>query len=261
MSVEGYESTSRTGRASAFAALCGEHGEISRVKSFWRSVERFAAGATVCTKDGGRGRRVVVVSGWACEMRILSDGRRQIFAFHLPGDTIELEHADCGRRVSVALTRLETVDVEVLMTGDEEVRRNVTRAIRQTVLRQEDRLFDHMVRMGRLSARERVLNLLLDLHDRLEAAGLVKESTFRLPVTQEMFADALGLSIVHINRTLQQLRREGLISLKGGAVTLHGRQRLDALACYQPAPVHTPDLPGGLMGAVATAANPRVMNA
>lgn len=261
MSVESNETITRSARASAFAALCGEHGEISRVKSFWRSVERFSAGAAVCVKDAGRGRRLVVVSGWACEMRILPDGRRQIFAFHLPGDTIDLEHADCGRRVSIALTRLETVDVEVLMAGDDEVKRNVSRAIRQTVLRQEDRLFDHMVRIGRLSTRERVLNLLLDLHDRLDAAGLVKENTFRLPVTQEMFADALGLSIVHINRTLQQLRREGLISLKGGTVTLHNRQRLDALACYQAESAAAPDLPWGLMGALQPTTAPRILNA
>jgi CRP-like cAMP-binding protein len=256
MSVEGFESTTSNGRTSAFAALCGENGEISRVRSFWRSVERYPAGAMVCVTDASRSRKVVIVSGWACELRILPDGRRQIFAFHLPGDIVDLNQADCGRRVSIALTRLETVDVEVLLAGDDEVRRNVSAALRQTMLRQDDRLFDHMVRVGRLSARERVLNLLLDLHDRLSAAGLVKESTFRLPVTQEMFADALGLSIVHINRTLQQLRREGLISLRAGTVTLHNRHRLDALACYQPASAVAADLPAGLTPDAGRGASP-----
>jgi DNA-binding transcriptional regulator YhcF (GntR family) len=75
---------------------------------------------------------------------------------------------------------------------------------------------------------------------------LVKEHTFRLPVTQEMFADALGLSIVHINRTLQQLRKEGLISLKAGTVTLHNRHRLDSLACYQAPATYVPTLPSSL---------------
>jgi hypothetical protein len=78
-----------------------------------------------------------------------------------------------------------------------------------------------------------VLNLLLELYDRLDLIGLVKENTFRIPLTQEVFADALGLSVVHINRTLQQLRREGMLSVGRGTVTLNYRHKLAALACYQ----------------------------
>ena len=71
------------------------------------------------------------------------------------------------------------------------------------------------------------------LYDRLDAIGLVKESTFRIPLTQEVFADALGLSVVHINRTLQQLRREGMLTVGRGTVTLHQRHKLATFACYQ----------------------------
>ena len=97
----------------------------------------------------------------------------------------------------------------------------------------EERLFDQIVRIGRLTAKERVLNLLLELYDRLDAIGLVKENTFRIPLTQEVFADALGLSVVHINRTLQQLRREGMLTVDRGTVTLHQRHKLASFACYQ----------------------------
>ena len=97
----------------------------------------------------------------------------------------------------------------------------------------EERLFDQIVRIGRLTAKERVLNLLLELYDRLDAIGLVKENTFRIPLTQEVFADALGLSVVHINRTMQQLRREGMVTVGRGAVTLHQRHKLASFACYQ----------------------------
>jgi hypothetical protein len=109
---------------------------------------------------------------------------------------------------------------------------------KQKILRAERRveelLFNHLVRMGRLNAEERLLHILLEFNDRLEAAGLVKGASYRLPVTQQMLGDALGLSLVHINRTLQELRRRKLVTLRRGHVTLHDRSRLANIACYEP---------------------------
>ena len=203
-----------------------------RIQHFWRSVERYAPGATVRASLSGV-RRLIVVSGWACETRILRDGRRQIFGFVLPGDPIDVESSsNIGQRALIALTRLEVVDAEVVSGGDSIEAANSARAIERAIRQREERLFDQMVRIGRLTAKERVLNMLLELYDRLDAVGMVKERTFRIPITQEMFADALGLSIVHINRTLQQLRREGLIVLKAGSVTLPHLDRVASAACY-----------------------------
>lgn len=219
--------------SSAFAGLGTLPGEADRVRSFWRSVERYPPGVTLHAGTGLSARKVIV-SGWASETRILHDGRRQIFSFLLPGDAVDLTRAgSIGRRSVVTLTRLETVDAEVLLNRSDATRETVREAIQTAMRRKEERLFDHMARIGRLTTKERVLNLLLELHDRLEAVGLAKQGSFRIPLTQEVFADTLGLSIVHINRTLQHLRREGLITLKAGTVTLHDRRRLAALCCYQ----------------------------
>jgi len=202
---------------------------VGRVHDFWRTVERIPAGASVSADPESRKRQIVVVSGWIAETRILPDGRRQIFAFLLPGDVASVSGAsDVGDRGLVALTNVEIADTATLATG-ERTSASIADAIRQ----REARLFDHIVRIGRLTAKERVLNLLLELHERLEAVGLVRAGAFRLPLTQEVFADALGLSVVHINRTLQQLRREGLLTLGRGVVTLHQRDKLAALACYR----------------------------
>jgi CRP-like cAMP-binding protein len=218
---------------STFAGLGEARGlDPKRVQSFWRNVERYVAGGTV-RANATAVRRLIVVSGWACETRILRDGRRQIFAFVLPGDAIDVQAAsNIGQRAVVALTRLEIVDSAVVASGDSAEAISASRAIERAIRQREDRLFDQMVRIGRLTAKERVLNMLLELHDRLDAVGMVKDHTFRMPITQEMFADALGLSIVHINRTLQQLRREGLIVLKAGSLTLQHRDRLALAACY-----------------------------
>lgn len=208
--------------------------DISRIRSFWRSVERFPPGAMIQVNRKAPRKQFVIVSGWGCETRILPDGRRQIFSFLLPGDVVDLTRSThVGRRSFMSLTRLEIVDSSVLIAAEPGESESVAEALRLAVARTEDRLFDHMVRIGRLTAKERVLNLLLELHDRLQAVGMVKEDSFRLPLTQEVFADALGLSIVHINRTLQQLRRAGRITLKGGSVTLHDRAKLAAYACYE----------------------------
>ncbi len=79
---------------------------------------------------------------------------------------------------------------------------------------------DQIVRLGRQTAYERFLRLMLEFHDRLEAVGQVREATFSAPLTQEVLADALGLSVVHVNRVLQQIRREHLLVMRRGAVTL-----------------------------------------
>jgi CRP-like cAMP-binding protein len=75
-------------------------------------------------------------------------------------------------------------------------------------------------------------HFLLSVDDRLCAAGLSKDRTFALPITQEVLADYLGLSIVHINRTLQQLKREGLIERQGSLVTLKDREALAEICHY-----------------------------
>jgi CRP-like cAMP-binding protein len=217
------------------AALAGlRFADISRIRSFWRSVERYPPSAMIHVSRKSPRKQLVIVSGWGCETRILPDGRRQIFSFLLPGDVVDLTRsAQVERRTFMSLTRLEIVDAEVLIAAEPNDAESVAESLRLVAARTEDRLLDHMVRIGRLSAKERVLNLLLELHDRLQAVGMVKEDTFRLPLTQEVFADALGLSIVHINRTLQQLRRAGRITLKAGSVTLHDRPKLSAYACYE----------------------------
>jgi CRP-like cAMP-binding protein len=207
--------------------------DVARVRTFWRTVERISAGAAIVADPEKRKRQIVVVSGWISETRILPDGRRQIFAFLLPGDVATISGSThVGSRGLVALTNVEIADAGALAAGEQSGR--VSSSLTDSVRRSEERLFDHIVRIGRLTAKERVLNLLLELHDRLEAIGLVKESTFRVPLTQEVFADALGLSVVHINRTLQQLRREGMVTIGRGTVTLHQRHKLASFACYQP---------------------------
>lgn len=90
----------------------------------------------------------------------------------------------------------------------------------------ERRMLDHIVRLGRLTALERLAHLLLDLHGRLAVIGHVKDDRFPLPMTQEALGDVAGLSVVHVNRTLQELRRQDLVQIERGWVHLLDVQAL-----------------------------------
>jgi CRP-like cAMP-binding protein len=192
---------------------------------------------TFLVTEGDAVRPRFVVSGWACRQRMLPDGRRQIFSLVLPGDAIGVgsQPRPLGSASTVALTRLVTVDasglVETLEKGG--VAPNLATAVRLQAGLDEALLLDHVVRLGRQTAYERVAHLLLELQSRLFAIGLADAVHFPLPLTQESLADVLGLSIVHVNRTLQQLRREKMIKLASFKVTLLEPQLLATIADYR----------------------------
>jgi CRP-like cAMP-binding protein len=202
-----------------------------QIQSAWNAIRHYRAGAALAATADQGARQLIVVSGWACEIRRSPDGRRQIVSFVLPGDALDLGVLSPERDVH-ALTRLEAIEVARLLPEEPVGRAEVEEVVQQAIRDREDRVFDQMVRLGRMNAKERVLNLLLEFHDRLSAVGLTNQDTFRLPLTQEVFADALGLSLVHVNRTLSQLRGEGKIVLGCGEITILRPQTLAEAASY-----------------------------
>lgn len=197
---------------------------------FWKRTRRFSPGTSIYAEPGRVGGLDVVVSGWLAEAVILRDGRRYVFSFNLPGDLIRPGSPTSGRMFfALTNTTLGGADLLPASRGAAWVAR-----LADVASREEERLMNHLVRIGRLTAAERVLNLLLELYDRLERLGLAKNDSFRIPITQQVLGEALGLSLVHINRTLQKLRASNLITLRRGVVTLHDRCKLASLACYEP---------------------------
>ena len=101
---------------------------------------------------------------------------------------------------------------------------------------EEAQLAEQVVRLGRRSAVERLGHWLLDLQHRLAMAGVSQGERFPMPLTQELLGDVLGMSIVHVNRIIQQLRREGLAEVKGGYVTIMEPDRLRMITEFAPLP-------------------------
>jgi CRP-like cAMP-binding protein len=213
--------------------------EQALVRGLGERRERHTPGAELVAEGEAAYRPRFVLSGWACSQRVMPDGRRQIFDFLLPGDGIGLSERPCAPSLCsiVSLTALETVDAEPLLEAAASGRApGVAAALRRAARQDQARLLDHVVRLGRQTAYERVSHFLLELRRRLEVAGQGDAQRFPMPLTQEMLADALGLSIVHVNRTLQQLRRERLIELRSGVAIILQPDTLGGIAEFGRAP-------------------------
>ena len=186
----------------------------------------------------GEGKEIagprLIVSGWAARQRFLPDGRRQILSFLLPGDLI----GNCSQPRPIAVSSV--VALSDLFLSDAPAAKDLPAlgaAYAISAALEESYLLAHITRLGRLSALERIADLMLELYERLTLAGLAGHNRFELPLTQEMLADALGLTSVHINRMLQQLRRNGDIEWKGGELILRDPQGLASHVGRAPARV------------------------
>lgn len=156
---------------------------------------------------------LLLLSGWVARVRLLEDGRRQILSFILPGELVG--HCTQPRPLAVstwtALTNVVTCPAPPASVSDA-----LEQAYAVSAAREEANLLAQITRLGRLSAEERIVDLLLELFGRMRAAGLASVDSFELPLTQEVMADATGLTSVHVNRMLQLLRRNGDIRWSRG---------------------------------------------
>jgi len=213
--------------------------EVDLVRNAGAGVEDVAAGTQLFAEGDRINRVTLVVSGWACHLRILSDGRRQIFGFALPGDLLGpwCRVATIAQTTAVMLKAGTIADVtfmrDLLLEAPQRFPA-LSSALANLQSLHDGYLLNHLVRLGRQTAYERVASLLLELNHRSAAVGLADGTSSPLPLTQEILADALGLSIVHINRTLQQLRRDGLLDLRGSSLQLLDADQLTAIAEFQP---------------------------
>ncbi|ANI79839.1 hypothetical protein EP837_03455 [Sphingobium sp. EP60837] len=183
-------------------------GALMRMRSIRPGQELMAYGAPVSGP-------LIILSGWAVRSRILADGRRQIMSFILPGDLIGNCRQRCPLSVSsiVALGSLTLCPGPIAIPALDQVYA-VSHAL------DEAYLLAQITRLGRLSAEERLIDLMLELYERLSLSGLTADDGFTWPLTQSALADALGLTPVHVNRTLQHLRGRGDVTLRSGHLQL-----------------------------------------
>ena len=163
-----------------------------------------------------------IISGWAAHTRELQDGRRQFVQVLLPGDPLspllEVRH----QQTVLCLSMVQTVEGGAIRLAAQDPQRfpGIAAAVQMAAAQDRAMLIEQVIRLGRQTAYERTANLFVELHQRCSAVGLAHGDGFAFPLTQEAIGDLLGLSVVHVNRTLQAMRNQNLIQLKHGRLTL-----------------------------------------
>lgn len=214
--------------------------ELTDLRSLPITIRDVARNETISREGDCVDQCILVVDGFVARYQDTRDGMRQILSFYVPGDIPDMQtlhlatmdhsvasitagrvamiphqaiHEICDRnpRISGALWRETLIDA----------------AIARTWLRC----------VGRLNAHARIAHMLCELYVRLGAVGLA-EDPIRMPMTQAEFADATGLSVVQVNRTLRELREEGLITVQKREMIVHDLARLQAVAEFDPLYLH-----------------------
>jgi CRP/FNR family transcriptional regulator, anaerobic regulatory protein len=210
--------------------------ELSFIKKCKRAEKIVEAGSTVFLENSEHVHFYTILSGWAFRYKILEDGRRQILNFTLPSDLLGLQNAifKTMKHSVEALTDLtlcvfDRNQLWELYTNHPDLAFDTT----WIAAREENLVGDNLVSVGRRTGIERVAYVLLHLFSRAEQLQLTEGNKLRLPVTQQQIADALGLSIVHTNTTIQRLTKLGLITWKQGIFLLRDRDGLAAIAMYR----------------------------
>ena len=171
----------------------------------------------------------VLVSGFAYRQKLTGEGARQILALHIPGDALDFQNIflDEADHSVQTLTRAEMAIVP--RAEFQKLARNrpaVAHAIIVTILVEASVFREWVLNVGRRDSRTRLAHVLCEFAVRLEAQGLADEYGYELPMTQEQLADAVGLTPVHVNRTLKALEAEGLISRNRRNVSFPDWQRM-----------------------------------
>ncbi|MGY4260031.1 CRP-like cAMP-binding protein [Bradyrhizobium sp. USDA 4516] len=184
----------------------------------------------------------IILSGWLCRYKTLPDGRRQIVNFILPGDSCDacvyllsvMDHS-IGALTPVTYADIKRPAFEQLLASD----RSLEEALWCETMVNSAIQREWTVNIGRRVALERVAHLLCELHERLLPVGMIDGDSCLFPVTQMDLADATGLSVVHVNRTLQELRGSGLIVLRDRMLTINDLKLLKDTALFSADYLHT----------------------
>jgi CRP-like cAMP-binding protein len=183
----------------------------------------------------------LMVSGWACRYKELPDGRRQTVGLFLPGDFCDLnvyilqqmDHS-IGAITPIAFHAIPPKALETIVRE----RPRVAQALLWHELVSSSIQREWLLNIGQRSAFERLAHLFVELFLRLRAVGMTRGLECDFPLTQNDLAEATGVTPVHLNRTLQEMRRERLIELRGKRLFILDLERLMQVSMFNPNYLH-----------------------
>ncbi|MDZ7750592.1 MAG: Crp/Fnr family transcriptional regulator [Gammaproteobacteria bacterium] len=221
-------------RLALFRELSRE--QLLTVREIRKGQEHMYPG-TIIFREGARVEAAYTLfEGWVMRYKTLEDGRRQIIGFVLPGDFLGFHPYDSGV-ISYSAEALSPVTLCTfpldslgnMLAAYPELSRQFSWLCR----RQENLAIEHMTSIGRRPARERIAHLLLELDVRVRARHETPaDAPVLVPLTQEHIADTLGLTSIHVSRTLRTLREDGLLEFRSGRLNIKDRDALVAMTGF-----------------------------
>ncbi|WP_375160177.1 Crp/Fnr family transcriptional regulator [Bradyrhizobium sp. RDT46] len=193
-------------------------------------------------RDGDRpSESCLIVDGFAFRSKLTQDGQRQILSLHIPGEIPDLQslHLHVMDHDLTTLTEctLGFIKHDALRELIK-MRPNVAAALWRETLVDSAIFREWIVNVGRRPARARMVHMLAELHERLALIGRTLNGSFELPITQIELADCLGLSVVHVNRTLQQLRQEGIVAIERRTFHLLDQAKVEEVGQFEKIYLH-----------------------
>ncbi|RST31296.1 Crp/Fnr family transcriptional regulator [Sphingomonas ginkgonis] len=200
-------------------------------------------------REGDRpGPVFVILDGWACRYKILPDGGRQILAYLMPGDCCDL-HVGLLAEMDHSIQTITSAAVATVGRDQmEEIfscHPEVGRAMYIAQLVDEGTMRAWITSMGRRSSIERVAHLMCELYIRCRNIGLTTDMVVSLPFSQILLADSLGMTPVHLNRVLKELRSRGAMELQRGKLIIVDPKRLVQIAGFDENYLHRRFRPAG----------------
>lgn len=183
----------------------------------------------------------VMISGFSYRQKQTSGGQRQIVSLHIPGEALDLQHMflEIADHSVQMLTRGEVAliamrDLQHLV----DTNASVNRAIFRRTLVEASIFREWVLNVGRRDAKSRMAHLLCEFALRMRTAGLAGDHSYELPITQEQFADAVGLTTVHVNRTLRELEGAGFVQRNKRNIFIPSWKRLAEVADFNERYLH-----------------------
>lgn len=209
--------------------------ELTVLDEFHRRRRSYPIGNDLVYEGQDNQRAFILAQGWACSYKLLPNGARQIVDFQIPGDflglrSILLRTANHNVEPISAIEATE-LTAESLLQAFTTTPRLAT-AVLWATSRDEAMVVEHLVGVGRRDSAQRMAHFLLELGLRLKLVGMATSEGYACPLSQYLLADALGLSAVHVNRVLRQLREDGLLTFQKGWVSFDDLGALNAFAGF-----------------------------
>jgi CRP-like cAMP-binding protein len=209
--------------------------DLREINALPITVRDYPAERTV-VRDGQRATECCLIAeGFCMRSKTIADGKRQILSLHIPGEIPDLMslflHVMDHDLSTLTPCRLGFIHHETLQKLHRR-RPNVAEIFWRDTLIDAAMFREWIVNVGQRPAPARLAHVIVELRERLKVIGRVSGNTFEMPLTQEQIGEALGVTAVHANRVIKQLRQDGIVELHRGRVTVLSESKLLELADF-----------------------------